>query len=247
MVNKKLIKLVTTMFVVVGIISSVNGVFAEAVSGTQNNQTTIRNENWNKEKTENEVFGKIVSIDATNVTIQIATRKANNGDNKDGNRYTRREGGERPEITEEMKQKMREKRQEEKQNAKQNLENSKETNIKRGEERSFNIEDFVELTEEIKTINISQADFGKAIDFNNFKTENKTENNANTNRQNFEEMMKNAKDKTYADYKVGDYVSIECTDATYQVAKNVREGRMMGGRGMRKPIGDIKETQKNKQ
>lgn len=162
------------------------------------------NENTDKEKRmefkepENQVIGKITSIDENNIVISVAKRKEMEkpADKKDGSNP--------PEKKEFNKDNANKERQE------------------------INMDEFFTLTGETKTINIKNADFGKDIDFKDFKPE---DNNKENNKEKMDELYKNAKDKTYANYKVGEYVSIECTDSTYKTAKTVRNGRMMGMRG----------------
>ena len=106
------------------------------------------------------------------------------------------------------------------------------------------MDDFYTLTGETKTINIASADFGKNMpqfDRNNMKEKTKEE-----IKKEMEEAMKNVTAKTYQDYKVGDYITIECTDSTYKTAKTVNDGNMMGG-GFRGFVGkDFKKKDENK-
>lgn len=86
-----------------------------------------------------------------------------------------------------------------------------------------NMDELFNLTGETKTINIATANFGNKKAINNVGVTD----NTNTKKTNWEK-------KTYADYKVGDYVSIQATDNTYTVAKKVNQanfGRMRGFKG----------------
>ena len=203
---KKSIALLISAMVVVGTTFS-------AFADTTNTANETKQE---RKVPENMIIGKITAIDATNVTIQVATRKE----------MEKKENGEKgnpPEMTEEMKPKMQ-----------------------NGEKlQALNMDDFYTLTGETKTINISSADLGKSIDFKDFKPE---DNNSQSQdqKQKMEDMFKNAKAKTYQDYKVGDYITIECTDSTYKTAKTVNDGNMMGG-GFRGFVGkDFKKKDENK-
>lgn len=146
---------------------------------------------------ENVVFGKIKSIDANSVTIEVATRKEmerpKSGKNNDNMRKP-------PE------------------NAQGNSQNGNPP-------EKPNLDNMFTLTGETKTINISQAEFGR--DFRPKDLNANAQGNNSTNKAN------DAKTKTYADYAVGDYIMIEATDNTYATAKSVRDAGFGGGmRGM---------------
>lgn len=89
------------------------------------------------------------------------------------------------------------------------------------------------LTGEIKIINIASADFGKNMP--RFDRDSMKEKSKEEMKKEMEEAMQSATAKTYQDYKVGDYISIEATDNTYAIAKRVSNamggGRMGGFRG----------------
>lgn len=87
-----------------------------------------------------------------------------------------------------------------------------------------NLDEMFTLTGETKTIDISQAEFNK-----NFRPQDKNTNAQGNNANNLEQV----KQKTYTDYKVGDYIMIEATDSTYKTAKTIRDAGFGGGmRGM---------------
>lgn len=87
-------------------------------------------------------------------------------------------------------------------------------------------EESITLTGETKTIDISSAnfnDFGRGRDGKGQNKNNNTANGAATTK----------KEKSYKDYQVGDYISIELTDKNSTTAKSVRGAGMM--RGMKPP------------
>lgn len=149
---------------------------------------------------ENVIFGKIKTIDANSVTIEVATRKEMERPEGDKNNDNMRKPPE---------------------NAQGNSQNGNPP-------EKPNLDNMFTLTGETKTINISQAEFGKDFrpkDFNaNAQGNNNSNNIADSN---------NEKQKTYADYVIGDYIMIEATDNTYATAKSVRDAGFGGGmRGM---------------
>ena len=141
------------------------------------------------QKPENEIIGKIISIDATNVKISVATR------NED---FLKGQNDKLPDKSDGEKTTPPEK-------PSGNIDNGNPP-------KQINMDEMFTLTGETKTINIATAEFDIKRDKNN---------NGN---QTIETK------KTYADYSVGDYISIEATDSTYTVAKKVRDVRGMGGR-----------------
>ena len=154
-----------------------------------------------RELPENVVFGKIKTIDANSVTIEVATRKEMERPEKNG------QNGNPPEKPQ----------------------NDTQTNGNPPEKP--NLDNMFTLTGETKTINISQAEFGRDFRPRDFKSNGQENNNANNS--NNANDANNAKQKTYADYAVGDYVIIETTDNTYATAKSVRDIGMGGDpRGM---------------
>ena len=194
---KKSIALLISAMVVVGTTFSA---FADTVDAT--NQAKQE-----RKMPENMIIGKITSIDASNVTIQVATRKEmekkENGEN--GNPPEKPADGQL---------------------------NQDGTTRERP-----NMDSMFTLTGETKTINIASAEFGNKNSDN--QNENTTDNTTKTNNKNWEK-------KTYADYKVGDYIAIQATDNTYTTAKRVNQamfGRMRGFKGN----GEKRETKNNNQ
>lgn len=100
----------------------------------------------------------------------------------------------------------------------QNLTDEQKADMKKKMEEMFT------LTGETKTIDISQATFGhdRGIGQNN-KDNNASNNNSNGNANNQKAT------KTYKDYAVGDYITIELTADNSNVAKRVSDMRPMGG------------------
>lgn len=141
-------------------------------------------------KPENEIIGKITSIDANKVVIQVATRN-------------------------EMKKP---------ENIKQNKEDFDKKKFDNNNKGKINEDEFFTLIGETKTINISQATFGGMP--SGMPPEFKSNNNQQPKDQKGNAKPPEMKEKTYADYKVGDYISIECTDSTYTTAKSVRDSRL---------------------
>lgn len=184
------------------------------------------------QKQENVVIGKITAISENSVTISIAEfKKPDNNSTKndfkppekpanDNNNSSNNSGannstppnppsndGEMPQLSEEQLAEMKK-----------------------------NIENMYTLTGETKTIDISSATFD---DFR--KREKKSsDNNSNNNLDN------NQKNKTYKDYNVGDYISIELESSTSTKAKSVRSTMMpFGHRGFdMKPKDDSKQNNK---
>ena len=141
------------------------------------------------QKPENEIIGKIISIDATNVKISVATRnedflKGQNGKSLDKSNDGQMTPPEKP-----------------------------SGDIDNGNlPKQINMDKMFTLTGETKTINIASAEFDIKRD-------------KDSNVQQGTETK-----KTYSDYSVGDYISIETTDSTYTVAKKIRDVRGMGGK-----------------
>ena len=189
-------KYLTIILSLLMVFASLFTVFAEA-STTETKFKANDERPERRELPENVVFGKIKSINATSVTIELATRKEmsrpENGKDNDGMR-----------------------KPPEKPNNEQNSNSKPE---------KPNMDDMFTLTGESKTINIAQADFGK-----DFERGSKPE---DTNRDSKENKKSDtAKQKTYEDYSVGDYIMIETTDSTNSTAKSVRDaGRMGDGPG----------------
>ena len=182
------------------IILSITMAFATAFTAfaaiNTTNETKFENGERPEKKAlpENVIFGKIKSIDANSVTIEVATRKEMERPESSGQKGTPPE-----------------KPQDNKQNG--------------NPPEKPNLDNMFTLTGETKTINISQAEFGKDFRPKDF--------NANAQGNNSTDKANDTKTKTYADYAVGDYIMIEATDNTYATAKSVRDAGFGGGmRGM---------------
>lgn len=198
--NKNFKKTLALLISAITVLGTTFSAFADTVDAT--NQV-----NQERKVPENMIIGKITSIDATNVTIQVATRKEMEKKNSG-------ENGNPPEKPADGQLKRDE-----------------------GTREKPNMDEMFTLTGETKTINIASADLGK----------NMPQLDKNATKENREEAMKNATEKTYQDYKVGDYISVEATDNTYVTAKRVSNA--MGGGGMRgfKGNGEKRENKNNNQ
>lgn len=98
-----------------------------------------------------------------------------------------------------------------------------------------NMDDMFTLTGETKTISLAGTTFEKK------QMPQNNENGTNNSTQNTKQTS------TYSDFAVGDYVNIEMTDATSNIAKTVREaGGFMGGEGGPKGNGQGFGGSKNK-
>lgn len=186
-----------------GIVLSIVVAFATAFTAfaaiNTTNETKLENGDRPEKRAlpENVVFGKIKSIDANSVTIEVATRKEMERPDGDKNNDNMRKPPE---------------------NAQGNSQNGNPP-------EKPNLDNMFTLTGETKTINISQAEFGK--DFRPKDLSANAQGNNSTNQ------ATDTKTKTYADYAVGDYIMIEATDNTYATAKSVRDAGFGGGmRGM---------------
>lgn len=151
-------------------------------------------------KPENEIFGKIVSIDSNSVTIEVAERKKLEKPNKNDE-----DKNKQPQKNDDMR-------------------------------KEFNMDDMFTLTGDKKTIDISTAKFISAPFGRPNDTKDKQK-EINNNEDIKKDNKENIQEKTYKDYSVGDYVSIELIDKTSLKAKTVRDAKF-GRRGERpdKPI-----------
>ena len=146
------------------------------------------------ERPENEIFGKITAISENSVTISLAEmKKPENGQKGFGKGNEQgNKPEERKELTEEQKAEMKKK-----------------------------MEEMFTLIGETKTIDISKADFnafgrgprGGKINGNDDKAKNDAKH---------DEKDKQKAEKTYKDYQVGDYISIELESKDSNKAKSVR-------------------------
>lgn len=207
--------LALTVASILGVSSIAFNSFAEGV----NNQVGQERQMGERpERPENEIFGKITAISENSVTISLAEMKKP----EDG------QGGFRPERN----------------NQNENIgatgnqngfkpEERKELTEEQKAEMKKKMEEMFTLTGETKTIDISKADFNafgrgprdgkmKGADAN---ANNNTNNNENSNQK---------PAKTYKDYQVGDYISIELESKDSNTAKTVKDAFMMrGGMGPR--------------
>lgn len=198
--KKKILAL--TVASILGVSSIAFNSFAEGV----NNQVGQERQMGERpERPENEIFGKITAISENSVTISLAEMKkpedGQNGFGK-GNEQRIRNGqngqsGNRPEERKEL------------------TEEQKAEMKKKMEERFT-------LTGETKTIDISKADFNA---FGRGPRDGKTKGadaNANNNTNSNQKPT-----KTYKDYQVGDYISIELESKDSNTAKTVKDAFMM--------------------
>lgn len=179
----------------------------------QSNQGSQQKER--PEKPKNQVFGKITAISENSVTISLAEMKQpENGQGRNGGQNGNNNGNNNQNQPPERK----ELTEEQKAEMKKNLEN------------------MFTLTGETKTIDISSAkfnDFGREPKDGNNNNSSSAANNENSNKT----------EKTYKDYQVGDYISIELESETSNKAKSVRDawgmrgGMPRGGRGQGKGNG----------
>ena len=187
-----------TIASILGVSSIAFNSFAEGV----NNQVgQERQMSERPERPENEIFGKITAISENSVTISLAEMKKPEDMQKgfgNGNGINKQSGNrpeERKELTEEQKAEMKKK-----------------------------MEEMFTLTGEIKTIDISKADFNA---FGRGPRDGKMKGadaNANNNTNSDQKPT-----KTYKDYQVGDYISIELESKDSNAAKTVKDAFMMRG------------------
>ena len=149
----------------------------------------------------NFVFGKITSISENSVTISVAEMKK--PENGDGNKFD----GNPPEKPNNQTNDAAGKKD------RPNLTDEQIAEMKK------KMEEMTTLTGETKTIDISNATFGNNRGIGQNNKDNNSSNNSNNNQQTA---------KTYKDYAVGDYISVELTGENSNVAKQVREMRPMG-------------------
>lgn len=207
--KKKILAL--TIASILGVSSIAFNSFAEVV----NNQVGQERQMGERpERPENEIFGKITAISENSVTISLAEMKKP----EDG------QGGFRPERN----------------NQNENIgatgnqngfkpEERKELTEEQKAEMKKKMEEMFTLTGETKTINISNADFnafGRGP-----KDGNKFQGDAINSNDNVKDSQK--VEKTYKDYQVGDYISIELESAGSNTAKTVRDAFMMHDMGPR--------------
>lgn len=207
--KKKILAL--TVASILGVSSIAFNSFAE---GANNQVGQERQMGERPEKPENEIFGKITAISENSVTISLAEMKkpedGQNGFGK-GNEQGIRNGqngqsGNRPEERKELTEEQK-------------------------AEMKKKMEEMFTLTGETKTIDISKADFNA---FGRGQRDGKTK-GTNANNDVNDNVNDNQKlEKTYKDYQVGDYISIELESKESNTAKTVKDAFMMrGGMGPR--------------
>ena len=201
--DKKSFKITALVLASIMLVGSSFATFATATDTTNQNK-----EQREFKRPENEIFGKITAINANSVTISVATRKEMEkpperpqGNNQNGNRPEKPEGDNGNTPPE--------KPQGDKQDG---------TRPERP-----NMDDMFTLTGETKTINISNAEFESGFGHRRGGKDGQNDTNTADN--------SNETKKTYADFSVGDYISIEATDSTYATAKIVRGAFGGGPRG----------------
>jgi hypothetical protein len=192
--------LMITMLMVSSLFSVTAFATSNEVSATANQQNKDGKGQPPKDMN-NLVFGKITAISENSVTISVAEmKKPEDGNEKkfDGN------PPEKPNNqTNDAAGKM----------DRQNLTEEQIAEMKK------KMEEMTTLTGETKTIDISNATFGNDRGRGQNKSDNNSSNNSNNNQQTT---------KTYKDYAVGDYITIELTGENTNVAKQVGDMRPMG-------------------
>ena len=186
MKNKRILTFVLSTMLCISSVLSTGAVFANNIDTDKKDMPF---------KIENEVVGKIKSISATSVVIEVASRKEMKRPN-DAQR-TNDFSPEKP--SKDGKQDNREKP---------------------------NMDDMFTLTGDTKTIDISSAKF-----VSGFRGREKNEQSENNDKSIKKDENIEIKEKTYSDYSVGDYISIELTSETSQTAKTVRDAMFRGMRG----------------
>lgn len=206
--KKKILAL--TIASILGVSSIAFNSFAEDVKNLSRQEKQMGER---PEKPENEIFGKITAISENSVTISLAEMKKpkegqkdfqNKKDFEKGNDQAKRDGknnqsGNRPEERKELTEEQK-------------------------AEMKKKMEEMFALTGETKTIDISKADFnafGRGL--RNGKTKG-ADANANNNTNSDQKPT-----KTYKDYQVGDYISIELESKDSNTAKTVKDAFMMRG------------------
>ena len=212
--KKKILAL--TIASILGVSSIALNSFAEGINNQVGQERQVGER---PERPENEIFGKITAISENSVTISLAEmkkpedgqgkfdKKLDDQGRKDEQKWNNNSNTNQPlekkELTEEQKAEMKNK-----------------------------MEERFTLTGETKTIDISKADFNA---FGRGPKDGKTKGadaNANNNTNNNENSNQKPA-KTYKDYQVGDYISIELESSNSNTAKTVRDAFMMRGMGPR--------------
>lgn len=197
---------------ILGVSSIAFNSFAEGV----NNQVGQERQMGERpERPENEIFGKITAISENSVTISLAEmKKPEDGQGK---------------FDKNFDSQGRKDEQNWSNNGNQNQPpEKKELTEEQKAEMKKKMEERFTLTGETKTIDISKADFNA---FGRGPRDGKTKGadaNANNNANSNQKPV-----KTYKDYQVGDYISIELESKDSNTAKTVRDAFMMRGMGPR--------------
>ena len=211
---KEMKKIFSVLMITMLMVSSLFSVTAFATSNEASATANQQNEDGKRQPPKdmkNFVLGKITAISENSVTISVAEfKKPENGN---GNKFD----GNPPEKPNNQTDSQANG------DASGNKERAKLTDEQIAEMKK-KMEEMFTLTGDTKTIDISQATFGQDRGRGqNNKDNNSTNNNSNDNANN-----QNNK-KTYKDYAVGDYITIELTAENSNVAKQVRDMRPMGG------------------
>lgn len=201
-----------TIASILGVSSLAFNSFAEEV----NNQVKQERQMGERpERPENEIFGKITAISENSVTISLAEMKKPEEGQKDLKDFQKEKDFDK------------EKRDGKNNQSGNRPEEKKELTEEQKAEMKKKMEERFTLTGETKTIDISKADFnafGRGL--RNGKTKG-ADANANNNTNSDQKPT-----KTYKDYQVGDYISIELESKDSNTAKTVKDAFMMRG-GMR--------------
>lgn len=181
-----------------------------------NNQVTQESQNKERpERLKNVVFGKITAISESSVTITVAEMKK---PEKGQNSFGKKDGqqGEKGNFERRNDKNKYSGNNNQNGNDKNERLEKKQLTEEQIAEMKKNLENMFTLTGETKTIDISGADF------NDFGRRQKNGNDVNAS-------ANTETKKTYKDYQVGDYISIELESETSNKAKTVRDAFMMRG------------------
>ena len=203
-------KIFSVLMITMLMASSLFSVIAFATSNEVSTTANQQNKDGKRQPPQdmkNFVFGKITSISENSVTISVAEMKKPENDN--GNKFD----GNPPEKPNNQINDNQSNGDAAGKKDRQNLTAEQIAEMKK------KMEEMTTLTGETKTIDISNATFGNNRGIGQNNKDNNSSNNSNNNQQTA---------KTYKDYAVGDYISVELTGENSNVAKQVREMRPMG-------------------
>lgn len=199
--------LMITMLMVSSLFSVTAFATSNEVNATANQQNKDgRGKGQPPKDMKNLVFGKITAISENSVTISVAEMKKpenDNGKKFDGNPPEKPNNQTDNQTNGDISGK----------NERPQLTEEQIAEMKK------KMEEMTTLTGETKTIDISNATFGDDRGRGQNKNDNNSSNNSNNNQQTT---------KTYKDYAVGDYITIELTGENTNVAKQVGDMRPMG-------------------